>query len=419
MTVAEGDEWSTWALNAAQVDTLRTEAEKYVQIRPAGRGADGRRWQLRARRTVGAVRLGAGEGTVQLHIAPKVPVDRLLFLLSYAQDRRAVWDAGPVDGAARRELFPVLARRFAELAERALGPGPLTGYRDRQATSMMLRGRLRAAAQLRRRPGVALPLEIAYDEHTTDIPENQLLLGAARRLARLPGLEPRVRARLRRIDARLDGVTAPQPGAPVAECRPTRMNARYGPALQLARLVVRGSSFEYRDGRRVRVDGLLLNMEKVYEEFLAKALGAVLERRLGGRAMAQPRRTHYLDDRRKHELLPDLVHHLPEPDGGLRPVIVADAKYQEGIRSANLYQLLAYCIRFGLSEGHLICVDRNGDGEGDATMVRIPSGGASGAIILHQHVLNLALPPPALAARLEELGSRIIHARTTAIRPRL
>ncbi|MEU8583121.1 McrC family protein [Streptomyces abikoensis] len=410
--MAEVGDWTTWTLTSAQVDTLSTaDVCKILDIRPAGRGADDRRWQLKAKRTVGAVRLGAGEGAVQLRIAPKVAVDRLLYLLAYAP-RWARWQQDPVDAAVRSELFPAIAHAFARAAEQALRPGLLSGYRGREDTSMMLRGRLRAASQLRRRPGLALPLEIAYDEHTPDIPENQLLLGAARRLTRLQDVQQKDRATLRRLDALLDGVTAPVPGAPVPAWTPSRLNARYTSALRLAEIILKGASFEYTEGRPVRVDGLLLNMEKVFEEFLAKALGSALERHIGGRFQAQAN-THYLDDLRQHQLLPDLVHSLPGESGALHPAVIVDAKYQDGVERKNLYQMLAYCTCFGLSEGHLVSVA----GKEDGTAVRVPVPG--GAIKLYRHVVDLSLPPQALAARIDDLARTIAAARTTIPRARM
>ncbi|MEU0399904.1 restriction endonuclease [Streptomyces sp. NPDC006197] len=414
--ITEGGGWKPHFLTDAQVDTLSTEdARKLVEIRPARGRRDGIRWEVKAKRTVGAVRLGQGDGVVMLRIAPKVSVDRLLYLLAHAQDKRLRRQPAPVDAAVRHELFPAVAHLFTRAAERALRPGPLAGYRSSEDTAMMLRGRLRAAAQLRRRPGLALPLEITYDEHTPDIPENQLLLGAVRRLARLSDVPQDVRARLRRLDALLEqeGVTAPPPGAPVAAWTPNRLNARYLPALRFAEIVLRGASFEYADGRRqVSVDGMLFNMEKVFEDFLANALGAALERHTGGRSQPQPR-THHLDDRNEHVLLPDLVHRLPATGGGFHPAIVVDAKYQEGVKRENLYQMLAYCTCFGLPEGHLV----SAAGDTDGTRIRIPVPG--GAVTIHRHVLDLSLPYPALAARVDELAQTIATARTAVPRPRM
>ncbi|MGV9314169.1 McrC family protein [Streptomyces sp. NPDC003691] len=410
--VREGAGWQARPLTDAQVDTLSTkEARKLVDVRPVRNRQGGACWEVQARRTVGSVRLGQGDGTVMLRIAPKITIDRLLYLLAHAQDRRLRWQPDPVDASVRNQLFPAIATLFTRAAEQALRTGPLSGYSSREDTAMMLRGRLRAAAQLRRRPGLALPLEIAYDEHTPDIPENQLLLGAARRLARRADVPPGLRAKLRRLDARLEGVTAPSLGAPVAVWTPNRLNAHYVPALRLAEIVLRGASFEYEEGRHVSVDGLLFNMEKVFEDFLASALGAALERHIGGRSQPHPR-THHLDDGNEHILLPDLVHRLPGADGGLHPAIVVDAKYQEGIKRENLYQMLAYCTCFGLTEGHLV----SAAGDLDATPIRVPVPG--GAITLHRHVLDLRLPYPELASRVQELARTIAASRTTAPRPR-
>ncbi|MFJ2557767.1 MULTISPECIES: McrC family protein [unclassified Streptomyces] len=396
----------------AQVDTLSTrEARKLVDVRPVRGRQGGARWEVQAKRIVGAVRLGQGDGAVMLRIVPKITIDRLLYLLAHAQERRPRWQPDPVDASVRNELFPAIATLFVRAAEHALCTGPLSGYSGREDSAMMLRGRLRAGAQLRRRPALALPLEIAYDEHTPDIPENQLLLGAARRLARRADVQPSLRAKLRRLDAQLEGVTAPPPGARVATWTPNRLNARYTPALRLAEIVLRGASFEYEDGRHVSVDGLLFNMEKVFEDFLASTLGAALERHIGGRSQPHPR-THHLDDAGEHILLPDLVHRLSGADGGLHPAIIVDAKYQEGFKRENLYQMLAYCTCFGLAEGHL--VSAAGDIDGAPLRVAVPGG----AITLHRHVLDLSLPYPELAARVDELARVIAAARTAAPHPR-
>ncbi|MEW2395107.1 hypothetical protein [Streptomyces sp. NPDC046862] len=78
---------------------------------------------------------------------------------------------------------------------------------------------------------------------------------------------------------------------------------------------LRGGSYELDDGRRVLVDGLLLEMWRVFETFLATALGEELQRRAGGRAEPCDR-DHHLDLGKKELLKPDLIHYLPLSDGG-------------------------------------------------------------------------------------------------------
>lgn len=391
----ENGGWREAALTADQARTV--SLSELADVRP-GRGPGS--WQLRARDTVGAVRLGRGPSAVQLRIAPKVPVDRLLHLLGHAADH-ARWPPGTVEAAERPDLLPAVAHAFAGAAERALGPGVLHGYREVDDCLPVLRGRLRAAAQLRRRPGLALPVEVTFDEHSADIPENRLLLGAALRLLRLPDLDAAVRARLRLLVARLDTVTPPVPGAPPPGWTVTRLNRRYQPVLGLAEMVLRGASYELEDGRTVQVDGLLVRMWQVFETFLARALGEELRRQGGGRASPQDRE-HFLAAGRRYRLRPDLVHYLPGPDGVVRPAVVVDAKYKRGFDVGDLYQMLAYCVRLGLAEGHLVYA------AGRQEQVTVEAGG--GAVVrLHRHVLDLSQPPGDVRARVADLADTLLR----------
>ncbi|MFJ2731630.1 McrC family protein [Streptomyces sp. NPDC087317] len=405
--LTEGEGWSTWTLTTGQAHVLSDErASKLIDIRPAGRQKPGtpHRYQLRAKAMVGGVRLGGNDTAVQLRIAPKIHVDRLLYLLAYAPGH-AKWSEEPVEAGVRHELLPAVGYAFTEATDRALRPGVLLGYREVDDTLPMLRGRLRAPAQLRRRPGLALPLEVTYDDHTPDISENRLLLGATRRLIRLPGLDPALRARLRRIVVQLDGVTAPRPGAPLPVWTATRLNTRYQRALGLAELILHGASYELDDGRRVLVDGLLLEMWRVFETFLATALGEELKRRAGGRA--EPRdRDHHLDLGKKELLKPDLIHYLPPVDGGRRlaPAIIVDAKYKDGTKRADLYQMFAYCVRLGVSEGHLVSA------AGNENLMEVPV--ADGMVRLYRHVVDLSLPYRELRARIAELADTLLRIRT-------
>ncbi|MDT0321548.1 McrC family protein [Streptomyces millisiae] len=378
---------------------------RLVDISPA---AGDNRWQVRARTNspkVGAVRLGRGADAIELRIAPKIAVDRVMFLLGYASEH-ADWQAEPVQAAVRDDLLPIVADAFLRGAERALRPGVLFGYRQTEATLPMLRGRLRAADQLRRHPGLPLPLEVTYDEHTPDIPENQLLLGAARRLLRLPGLSAATRTGLRRLVAGLHGVTPPAPGVPPPAWTASRLNDRYGPALGLAELVLRGGSYELDDGRRVQVDGLLLDMAKIFETFLCRTLAEALRERTGGVTKLDHRKNprHHLDTGKRHALWPDLVHYLPGDGPDLRPVLVVDAKYKDKTASDDLYQMLAYCLRLGVDTGHLVRV------AGAPDTITIPLG--TDEIRVRQHVLDLDAPPHRLRQFVAALADELSQTKT-------
>jgi 5-methylcytosine-specific restriction enzyme subunit McrC len=216
----------------------------------------------------------------------------------------------------------------------------------------VLRGRVREADQLRRHWGRNIPLEVRYDEFTVDIPENQILLAATIRLLKMSATGRTRRAALQRLRLQLAGVTL-RPTIP--EWTPSRLNARYRPALEIAELILAGRSFEQRVGE-VTVTGYLFSMARIFEDFVAVALTEALTPHGGKASFQYP--TH-LDDEEQVDIRPDFV--WLEGD---RPVIVADAKYKAekpaGFPNADLYQLLAYCTVLGLPVGHLIYAKGNG-----------------------------------------------------------
>ncbi|WP_232324025.1 McrC family protein [Catenuloplanes japonicus] len=133
---------------------------------------------------------------------PKVGIARPLFLLGYARDP----GFRPEDVAAGTEpdLWPALAEALVRQAERALGPGVLQGYVSVDEALPLVRGRIRFADQVARRPGLPLPVEwlrqggmqpsqpvaVSYDEYRAEIAENRILRTALCRMLavlRLPG----------------------------------------------------------------------------------------------------------------------------------------------------------------------------------------------------------------------------------------
>lgn len=352
------------------------------------------RYLLSAAGSVGVARIGGTD----LRVHPKTPIERLLFLFQYAQDR-ATWHADPIEAPERPDLLVAVAYAFVRATDRALKQGVLLGYREVDEALAVVRGRIRIGDQIRRHYGMPLPVEVRYDDYTIDIAENRLLLAAARRLLRLPGVPPSVRTGLRRVEARLPGVTPPPPGSPPPRWAPDRRNTRYRPALRLAELVLRGASYELDDGRAVRVDGLMLDMAKIFEDFVAAAFGDELCCS-GGRCVAQDRSRH-LDDRARVETKPDLVWYRTGADGRDAPAAVLDAKYKTAQPNADVYQMLAYCTAYDLSRGHLVYAA----GAAPAVHHRIRGGRAE----ITAHALDLDQPPAGLLGDIARTCAAIHH----------
>lgn len=353
------------------------------------RTASSGRWTLRAREYVGAIRVGETE----LQIRPKVPVERLLYLLGFARDQKG-WRDDDVQLSSIEELVPAMAVSFAVLAHRAVQQGVLQGYEEREESLLLLRGRLREGEQIRRRVGLALPLEVRYDDYTVDIAENRLLLGAARRLLKLPGLPSQARGSLVHLTSQLGDVRAPVAGEPIPTVRASRLNARYQAALRLAELVLRGRSVELVAGQ-VRASGFLFDMNRVFEDWLTAALTAALAA-YGGIVRAQHRTS--LDEAGRIPIRPDVTWWRHG-----RCAAVVDAKYKAlrpaGSPNADLYQMLAYCKALELPRGHLVYAA--GDEQPRTHLIR------NSGVEVQVHTIDLAGPTSKLRAQVEELAGRL------------
>ncbi|GAA4971374.1 McrC family protein [Actinoplanes utahensis] len=351
-----------------------------VAPRPEGGGW----WRLSPAGRAGAVRLPG----LDVEVRPKVGIDRLMFLLGYARDP----GFRPEDASARTDagLWPVLAESLARQAEQALRPGVLQGYVPVDEALPLVRGRIRFADQIARRPGMPLPIEVRYDEYAPDIAENRILRTALRRMLAVPRLPAGTRSRLTHLDGRLDGVRVLPPGAELPDWRPSRLNSRYLPVLRLASLILRHQSADAGPGGE-SVAAFVVDMATVFEDFVTTALREALAGRPGHTAGQY--RAH-LDTGRRILIRPDVVHVV---DG--RPVAVFDAKYKLSLPNEDVYQMLAYCTALGLTAGWLVYAHGVPDG---------PLPVRHTGIEIVRHPLDLSAPPPALLAQIGALADRAV-----------
>ncbi len=348
-------------------------------------------WIIGPRTRVGVARVAG----VDLTIRPKVDIRRLMFLVGYARDG-SFWRDEEVDLEEDADLLTVIASAFARQAAKATSHGLLQGYRVEELASPVLRGRIRTTDQLTRRHGMALPLEIRFDEFDVDIPENQILRAATDRLLRLERVPDDTRRAVRRLSRELADVTPLPRGWVLPAWTRSRLNARYHVALGLSELVLRGSSVEQAAGT-VRIDGFMLDMAKLFEDFLTEALGAALVAD-GGRVRAQDR--WHLDEASTVPMKPDLVWYGP---GSTTPTAVIDAKYKaekpSGYPNVDLYQMLAYCTVRGLRRGHLVYAKGN---EPEARHRVVGAG-----VEIHQHALDLDADPAVLLDQVRDLATQV------------
>lgn len=344
-------------------------------------------WRLTPAGRVGAVQLD--DLLVSVQPKEKVGISQLLFLLGYAKD--AGFRPEDVDGVNGSDLWAAPGESLARQGERALARGALYGYVHVEESLRTVRGRIRISDQLTRRPGMLLPLEVSFDDHTIDIPENRILRAAVRVMVQIPRLDDVVRRRLHHLDSKLEGVTTLRRGAALPSWTPSRANARYVSALRLAAVMLRNCAAESGLGG-VRVASFVVNMATVFEDFATVALTEALARYPGNTRAQYPA---YLDEEQGISMRVDVVHSF---NG--RPAVVYDAKYKAASSSgqypnADHYQMLAYCTALKVRTAWLVYA-----GAGGAQRRRILNTGVDAV----EYPLDLSRSPREVLSSVEQLA---------------
>jgi len=386
------------ALTADQCDRLRA-AVSHLIVSPSV-GVEGA-YDITPGSIVGVVEFE----DLSVEIRPKLAIDRLLFMMSYAFDP-SHWRDIPFDLDERDSLVEALIPGFVFQVRRALLSGVIQGYLQREEALAGVKGRIRFDQQVRDHFGIALPLEVTYDDFTEDILANQLLKAAAIRLSKLD-----LRHRAHRNDLRnlLRGFAA----VTVVEFNPrdipevtySRLNEHYRPAVELARLILRSTSFELGHGDAA-ARSFLVDMNVVFEDFVVVALRETLGLRQSEFPQGARGRQLSLDLDRSVRLEPDLSWWV---EG--EPVFVGDVKYKKleigEFKHADLYQLLAYTTATGLDDGLLIYAA----GESAARTVVVPMAGKR----LRIATLGLQGSPAAILREVGEIGELIAALRADCV----
>lgn len=354
-------------------------------------------WRVTAVQRVGVARLAGHEE----RITSKLPIVRLFFLLGYAHGRR-VWRDEDVDLDTDHDVLAAVARAFIRQLGAAVSKGLLQGYRSVRESAPVVRGRIDFNEQLKRRTGIPAPIEIRYDELTIDIDENRMFVTAINRLLRLTQLDHESRRLLKRLETMFLGVALVPRGIPARAVHFDRRNEHYRPAYELAALIVRDSSLEHRHGNVV-ASGFLVNVAELFEDFVSAAMKEALE--IHGGVVAAQLRSH-LDASTRLAIRPDIAWSRHQ-----NVVAIMDAKYKaekpSGYPHADVYQMLAYCTRFGLSDGHLIYAA----GEEEPTVHEI----VGSTVRVHCHALNLDRSQQDVLRRVSALAAEIARTQSASV----
>lgn len=307
-------------------------------------------FELKASHLVGTVVLPRRT----LRIVPKVPVERLLYLLGFAPD--TVRFGGQSTAASAPDLVAAMKVVYLEALERLLVRGLRREYQMEQADLVAIRGRADFKQLYLRRFGAFPPVACRYQDYTVDGEANRRLLAALVKLTPAGDRTDPASIALARLLGRFDGVShrrySPDRLTPIHR---DRLVATYEPALSIAETVLRDASLETSIGTSGAV-AFVVDMNKVYERYVARALCAELQ--LDDREWRTQTWGLYVDEARKLQMQPDILWVGREGE----PLVVIDTKYKSVGRASreDVHQVVTYCSALGLRDAVLLyasCTD--------------------------------------------------------------
>lgn len=382
-------------LSLTTSQAVRLQELKFCRVSPT---ADPGTWRITDVTRVGVVGLDG----LRLIIRPKTPLRSLIFMASYSGAQAEVSHA-TFAFEADQDLPSALASALIRAVEAASGRGLLKGYVSVEETGTVIRGRWDVARQLKARPGIPVPVELTYDDYTEDVAENRIVKAAVRALVRLEQLPRRVVNELGPLLGLFSEVSDLRSGGRVTLPAETRLNAHYQPALRLAQSILEATSWAHAEGASSG-SAFLLNVAKVYEDFVGSVLRAMLKPE--GFEVDLQVSDWRLDSGGKVRMRPDIV-----ISRGGRVVAVADTKYKVWGESdgsppnADVYQGLAYAITAHVPEVHLLYLS------GDVEPRRYEIA-ATGTVVV-AHAMDVSGGPEELVMKVTELGSSLVASDIT------
>ncbi|MFI6302833.1 McrC family protein [Amycolatopsis thailandensis] len=325
-------------------------------------------------------------GDTAIVVAPKLPIARVLFLITHAVD--PAWtNEARLDSA--ESLTDAMAAVFTHMCDQAARTGLLRGYRDHHERLHTVRGRIDFAEQLRVSPGRDLPLAVTYQSHDEDIPENQLLRTALDPLAQIPITSHQVRRSLARLRRTFESVTpisrAPR-SLPLVQW--TRLNEHYRAAVELARLILIGTEPELGPGT-ITTPGFAIRMTDVFEKFVCTTTRRALGLNEQDFPAGSDSQALHLDQSRILHVQPDLSRWV---DDHCR--FVDELKYR-----LDTAQTLAYATAANLPDATLIYAD----GPHRGTTHLLPTAG----IRIHVRHLDLDVEVGQLLVQIDALAQHV------------
>jgi 5-methylcytosine-specific restriction enzyme subunit McrC len=312
--------------------------------------------RIRSSSWVGVARFS----TFEVQVVPKLTGGNLgvMTMVGYASGIEALSIlATPRDyNAASGGLADLWCLVLAREAENILLGGPLFDYAWQESSQPALRGRLMMIEQLSRHFGQVDSLECRFEDYSSDVLDNQIVLSGLR-AGRAIASDPDIAQRMTRLAAAFSEYCGPlglEPDTAEQQIQYNRRNEHYKAAHMLALLLLRNLQLRdiYSTGHKPAV-AFLLDMNPLFEQFATRLVISALVKEPVYVVPQQRSSSIIINEatgRTYSRVIPDMLLKV----AGARRQLPVDAKYKlydnRTIDPADIYQVFMYAYAFQSEE---------------------------------------------------------------------
>ena len=362
-------------------------------------------YEVTADNVIGAIGLPSG---AEVHVTPKLPLPNIFRMLSYVAELHSPLDdfAGyqPDEG-----LFDIIGKIFAVELSRLLKNGLKQLYKQEEGELPTIRGRILFDDTLRRSSLSHGRIVCAYSKLSLDHLLNQAVATAANQLLRADVISGSTKTALRNSVDRfpIGAISTEFRLEDFKSIRLDRSTDYYRRILFLSKMVL--SSLAYRNAAgENRFAGFLLDVSKLFEQFVAKAL---TDSSASNDLFAKSQSQRCLDVAGEVTCRPDLIFLR-----GRETAFVADTKYKDfsllKFLNQDVYQLVTYLVSHKCRNGFLIYPAFDAKKSGILKSLTIPT--EVGSLRVHAVCMSLESPQGVVAQMNAILSSLQQDGQSTA-----
>lgn len=303
-------------------------------------------YELRATSYVGTIKI---PNSYVIIIRPKISEIDFVKMLAYSEDLDVIDLFDIVYTSKGEDLVDFMAKYFLDITNEIVQQGIYKSYLSIVDEIPTVKGRLLISQNIRRARPTQEKFWCQYDELSTDVLENQILLYCARLLSVLVK-SPKYRSELFDLEHILESqgvsyVNLENHHLEVISIQ--KLNEHYDKALRLCRFILNLIWYGDFSKEEIPIFGFLYDMDVLFEKFVTRLFSDFLPLKV---IPQKGKRAWQYDDGRTAQIRTDIL--VYDKSGKLHSII--DTKYKKEISEGDRFQIGFYIHEYGKKEGFAI-----------------------------------------------------------------